>query len=359
MKAFVFADAGRIDVADVPQPRLDRPDQVLLRPLCVGICFTDKHAYDGWLHPAFRKGEVFGHEGSAIVAETGTEVTGLARGDRVAVLPISGCGSCPVCAAGFATRCRQAGRWVPQMEAEFLVAPARACFRLPESVTDVAGACIESLTCGVRAVRNSGIAYADNVVVLGGDDYALAAAQAARAAGAARVVVADPLPVRRAVAERLGAVALDPAAPGFAAAVAGLMPFGVDQVFLSQENYLPDSAEYFRQACELLRLQGTVNVLRAHGEHGLGHVPGFLPWSKEITVRHHGVFFGEEPARGGRDRGDFQVTIDAVANGSLDGEAHVSRIVPFDDVRTAADLDEVYAALPASESKVLFRIGSV
>ena len=355
MKAFVFEDAGRIAVAEVPEPRVERPDEVLLRPLSVGICFTDKHAYDGWLHPSFQKGQIFGHEGSAVVVEAGPE-SGLAVGDRVAVLPISGCGECEVCKAGFATRCREAGRWMPHMEAELLTAPGRACFRIPDAVGDVAGACIESLTCGVRAVRNSGITLADNVLVLGGEDYALAAAQAARDAGAAQVVVADPLPVRRAVAERLGTVALDPVDPGFAKTVADLMPFGADQVFLSQENYIPTSSQYLRQACELLRLQGTVNVLRAHGEHGLGEIPGFLPWAKEITIRHHGVFFGEEPARGGRPRGDFQVTIDAVAKGSLDGEAHVSRIVPFDDVRAAADFDDIYASLPAGESKVLFRI---
>ena len=119
---------------------------------------------------------------------------------------------------------------------------------------------------------------------------------------------------------------------------------------------MPAAVHYFRQACEVLRLQGTVNILRAHSEDGLGRYPAFLPWSKEITVRHYGVFFGEEPARGGRPRGDFQVTIDAVARGDLDGEAHVTHVAEFADISEKKDLDAIYELLPEFEAKVMFRV---
>jgi threonine dehydrogenase-like Zn-dependent dehydrogenase len=298
---------------------------------------------------------VFGHEGSAVVLDVGDEVTTLRPGDRVAILPNCGCGRCMMCRAGLGTRCTSPTGWMPTMETEQFVAPERACFRIPDEISDVAGACIESLSCGLRAVRSSGIALGDQAVVFGGDDYAFAAAQASRLAGA-RVILADPLPVRRAVAERLGLKSFDPEGADFVATMRELMPWGADHVFLSQENYLPAASDYFRQACEVLRIQGTVNILRAHSTDGIGHYPAFLPWSKEITVRHYGVFFGEEPARGGRPRGDFQVTIDAVARGQLDGEAHVTHIAGFDDIRSKSDMDDIYARLPEAEAKILFRI---
>lgn len=366
MKALVFEGAGRIEVASLPEPS-PGAGELLLRPLYVGLCFTDRHSYDG--SPGYLPGMVVGHEASGEVVAIGGGVEGWSVGDRVALSPQLYCGQCLMCHSGWYIHCQRVQAWIgcygarPDgtpyhgMAAEYCAVPAYTCFRLPEGMSAIAAANVEATACGTRAVRLSGMAVGDNVVVLGAEDYNLSVLQWAQRAGARRVVVADPIALRREVALKLGADAvLDPTAASFLEQVREQMPFGADQVFVSMEDYIPASLRYLPQAFDLARVQGTVGILRAYSErafHGLNPV---VQWTKEITIRHFGVCFGEEAWRGGRERGDFQLSIDAIAAGSLDAEAHVTRVVGFGDVRTRADVDAIYASLPADEVKILFRI---
>jgi (R,R)-butanediol dehydrogenase/meso-butanediol dehydrogenase/diacetyl reductase len=244
------------------------------------------------------------------------------------------------------------------MAAEYCAVPAYTCFRIPERVSAIAAANVEATACGTRAVRLSGMAVGDNVVVLGAEDYNLSVLQWARRAGARQVIVADPIAVRREVASKLGAdEVLDPTAGDFVAHTRARMPFGADCVFVSMEDYVPASLRYLPQAFDLARVQGTVGILRAYSEQAFHGLHPVVQWTKEITIRHFGVCFGEEAWRGGRERGDFQLSLEAIAAGTVDAESHVTRIVALDEIRGPGDLDAVYRRLPEAEVKILFRIG--
>jgi S-(hydroxymethyl)glutathione dehydrogenase / alcohol dehydrogenase len=95
MKALVFHHPGKVSVDHVPDPAIEKPDDVILRVTSTAICGSDLHIYNGFIP---QTGDmVLGHEFMGIVEETGPGVTRLQRGDRVVVpFPIA-CGACYFC----------------------------------------------------------------------------------------------------------------------------------------------------------------------------------------------------------------------------------------------------------------------
>ncbi|HYH15691.1 MAG TPA: zinc-dependent alcohol dehydrogenase [Flavisolibacter sp.] len=95
MKAAVFHKIGDISVDNVPDPKIEHPEDVILKVTATAICGSDLHIYDGFIPQL--KDQVMGHEFMGIVEEAGSNVTGLKKGDRVVVpFPVA-CGKCFFC----------------------------------------------------------------------------------------------------------------------------------------------------------------------------------------------------------------------------------------------------------------------
>jgi alcohol dehydrogenase len=91
MKALVFHAPGKVSIDTVPDPTIQKPDDVILRVTSTAICGSDLHIHNGFF-PQTRP-MTLGHEFMGIVEETGSDVTQLQRGDRVIVpFPIA-CGA--------------------------------------------------------------------------------------------------------------------------------------------------------------------------------------------------------------------------------------------------------------------------
>src|SRR6188768_633488 len=73
MKALVFHSPGKVSVDNVPDPQLQKPDDIIVRVTSTAICGSDLHIYNGFV-PQLRD-EVLGHEFMGIVEETGSAVT--------------------------------------------------------------------------------------------------------------------------------------------------------------------------------------------------------------------------------------------------------------------------------------------
>ena len=95
MKALVFHRPGKVSVDTVPDPTIEKPDDVILRVTATAICGSDLHIYNGFIPQT--SDMILGHEFMGVVEETGSSVTKLKRGDRVVVpFPIA-CGGCYFC----------------------------------------------------------------------------------------------------------------------------------------------------------------------------------------------------------------------------------------------------------------------
>ncbi len=103
MKALVFHRPGHVEVNDVDDPRIEDPQDVILRVTSTAICGSDLHIYNGFLPQV--KDMVLGHEFMGVIEEVGRDVKELKKGDRVVVpFPIA-CGHCFFCHDGLPGHC--------------------------------------------------------------------------------------------------------------------------------------------------------------------------------------------------------------------------------------------------------------
>lgn len=96
MKAVVFTEPGRIEIADVPTPTLQEPTDAIVKVSKASICASDLHLIHGKT-PGMRAGGVIGHEYLGTVVATGDQVSGLQEGSKVLGSFLIACGECEPC----------------------------------------------------------------------------------------------------------------------------------------------------------------------------------------------------------------------------------------------------------------------
>ncbi len=214
MKAAVFHAAHRpLEVTEIPTPE-PGPGQVLVKVAACGLCHTDLHFIDHDT-PTFKTPPlVLGHEISGTITDSGAGVTGWKNGDRVLLPAVLTCGACPACREGRENICdhnQMFGNHVDGGFAEYVVAPAKDLFRLPDEIPLEAGSIIaDAITTPFHAVvRRGRVVPGDWVLVLGCGGVGLNIVQLAAAIGA-RVIAVDMAADKLDWARRLGAeVVLD------------------------------------------------------------------------------------------------------------------------------------------------------
>ena len=211
MKALLLSEYNQLDIADLPAP-VPGVDEILVRVAACGICGSDVHGYDGTsgrrIPPI-----VMGHEAAGVVAAAGSGVTKFKPGDRVTFDSTVYCGQCEFCLQGDINLCnnrqvigvscgdfRRAGAF-----AEYVVVPQRITYHLPEELEFQEAAMLEAVSVALHAVRVSEMKGGQTALVIGAGMIGLLTLQAAKAAGASQVLIADIDRSRLERAEKLGA----------------------------------------------------------------------------------------------------------------------------------------------------------
>ncbi len=140
MRLTAAGSAVSLQEIAVPEPR---DEQVLIEVSACGVCRTDLHLLDGEL-PGIAYPITPGHEIVGRVARCGARVDALRPGDRIGV-PWLGhtCGACAYCRQGAENLCEQArftGYTLDGGYAQYVVADARFCLRIPEQYSDIEAA---------------------------------------------------------------------------------------------------------------------------------------------------------------------------------------------------------------------------
>ncbi len=189
--------------------------QVLLKVCACGVCGTDVHIYEGGKGSAEVKPPVIlGHEFSGFIEKIGPGVEGLKVGQLVTVDPNIYCGKCLPCRQGQKQMCHHMGAVGVNMDggfADYCLAPYAQCVVVPENTDPELAAMAEPLACCLHGIDRAGIRPGENVLVIGGGTIGQIMLQLARLAGAAKVVLSEPVAKRRELAVELGAdAAIDP-----------------------------------------------------------------------------------------------------------------------------------------------------
>jgi Zn-dependent alcohol dehydrogenase len=259
MRAAVLERPGEpLVVADDLEIAEPGPGQVRVAVSHCGVCHSDLSVVDGSF-PS-ETPIVLGHEATGTVESVGAGVTRLAPGDPVVLTPCPPCGRCYWCirsepgacentAALFSNRLLDGSTGLTRKGevvlrglgvaafAEFVITSETGAIRIgadvPRDVACVIGCAVQT---GVGAVLNTAQVEAGaSVLVMGLGGIGLSIVQGARVAGAARIIVSDPVPERREAARALGASdLLDPQSDDVPQAAHDLTDgIGVDYAFES------------------------------------------------------------------------------------------------------------------------------
>src|SRR5215213_1295215 len=104
MKANCWMRPGKMEVREVPDPRILNQGDCIVKVTSTAICGSDLHLFNGFI-PFMENGDIMGHEFMGEVVEVGKSVRKVKVGDRVVVpFPIA-CGACAHCQAGLYSTC--------------------------------------------------------------------------------------------------------------------------------------------------------------------------------------------------------------------------------------------------------------
>jgi S-(hydroxymethyl)glutathione dehydrogenase / alcohol dehydrogenase len=277
MKAAILREPGK--PLSIEEVQIDKPKahEVLIRTAACGLCHSDLHFINGsYPHPL---PAIPGHEAAGIVEAVGDEVTSVKVGDAVVSCLSAFCGNCEYCVTGRMSLClgaatrrgvddapriSQDGETVNQMLnlsafAEQMLIHENACVTIdPEMPLDRAALIGCAVTTGAGTIFNAcNVTPGETVAVVGCGGVGLATINAAKIAGAGRIIAADPLPEKRKMAEEMGATdTVDATADGAAGEIVEMTGGGVD--YAVEAVGRPQSAQL---SVDVLKRGGTATIL--------------------------------------------------------------------------------------------------
>jgi L-iditol 2-dehydrogenase len=276
MKAMMLTGIREMEMKEVPDPVLKKPDEVKIKLQVLGICGSDIHYYThGRIGSQVVKYPfTVGHECAGEVIETGSEVTRVKKGDIIAIEPAIWCSSCDQCLSGRHHTCRNLiflgcpGQAEGSLS-EYVVMPENSCFLLPDKLIPDHGAISEPLAIGVYAVKKAGMIKGANIGILGFGPIGMSVMLAAKAEGAGGIFVTDKIDQRLSLASKEKAsLTINPLKENIEERIRQEEPFGLDIVFecCGQQDALD-------QAIEILKPGGKIIIVG---------IPEFNKWTLSV-----------------------------------------------------------------------------
>ena len=224
MKAVVYKEPFEVAIETVPDPKIEHPNDAIVRITSSCICGSDLHMYEG--RTAAEPGIVFGHENMGVIEEVGSAVKDRKVGDRV-VMPFNvACGFCKNCLGGYTGFCTTVnpgfaggaygyvamGPWVGG-QAEYLQVPFADfnCLLLPQGKEHESDFALlaDIFPTGYHGAELAGVRPGESVAVFGAGPVGLMAAYSCLLRGAAEVYSIDHVKERLDTAASIGAIPIN------------------------------------------------------------------------------------------------------------------------------------------------------
>jgi len=210
----VYRGAYKVRVEDKEIPRIEHPNDAIVRVTMGAICGSDLHLYHGMM-PDTRVGMTFGHEFIGVVEQIGSSVRNVKPGDRV-MMPFNiFCGTCYFCARGLYSNCHNVNANATAVggiygyshtcggydggQAEYVRVPFADVGPtiIPDWMSDEDAVLLtDACPTGYFGAQLGDIVEGDTVIVFGAGPVGLFAAKSAWLMGAGRVIVIDHVDYR-------------------------------------------------------------------------------------------------------------------------------------------------------------------
>jgi len=329
MKAMMLTGIHRMQMMEVPEPKVLSGKEVKIRMDVVGVCGSDIHYYTtGRIgSQVVRYPFPVGHEGAGTVVEIGKEVTRVKPGDRIAIEPAMPCGECDQCLAGRPHTCRKL-RFLGcpgQAEGclqEYIVMPESSCYPIPHSMTSDQAAISEPLTIGVYAVQQSVPMKGKHIGILGFGPIGMSVLLAARAEGAETIYVTDKIDARLAIAQKCGATL-----------TVNVNKEPETEVISRAEPLLLDAV--FECCGQQDALEQAINLLKPGGKLMIIGIPEFDRWSVPVDKTRHKEICIQNVRR---QNHCLEKTLHYLSSGKIDVSLMPTHRFPFEKTNEAFDL---------------------
>ena len=220
MQALIFGGKEIIEYNTVKDPELLDPSDVIVKITMAGICGSDLHVYHG-RETGLDYGTVMGHEFTGIVEETGRDVKKFKKGARVLSPFTTSCGECFYCLIGLTCRCEKGnlfgwvhhGHGLHGAQASYIRVPMAdsTLLSLGNDLNEKKGLLLgDVLSTGYFCADNAGIKPSCVYAVIGCGPVGLMTILAAKHLGAETLFAIDIVPERLVMAEKFGAIPLNP-----------------------------------------------------------------------------------------------------------------------------------------------------
>ena len=328
MKALVYNGPRDVQVKTVPDAKIERHTDVLVKITSTNICGSDLHMYEG--RTDMEVGRILGHENLGTVIEVGKAVDKVKVGDFVCLPFNIGCGFCENCERGLTGYCLTVNPGFAGGaygfagmgpfsggQAELLRVPYGDfnCLILPSDGKEKESDYVmlsDIFPTGYHCTELAGVSPGDTVVVYGAGPVGLMAAYSANLKGASKVMVVDTHKDRLKLAEEIGAIAIDDTEGG-----------GVDRILELTNGKGADRGcecvgyqccNMHREEVPNLTMNNLVKTVKATG--GIGVVGVFIPedpGSKDKLAKEWKIAF---------DFGKFWIKGQKVATGQANVKAY-------------------------------------
>ena len=325
----VLTGLNQLKIVEKPVPAINKPNEVLIRMMSVGICGSDIHYYqEGKIgSQVVQYPFTVGHEGAGIIEKVGESVTGVKPGDRVAIDPAMSCYNCDQCKAGRFHTCRNLKFLGCPGQAEgclseYIIIPAASSFLISDNLTLDQAALSEPLAIGLYAAGLSIPLKGAKVGILGSGPIGISVLLPALSFGAAKVYMTDKIDARLSLAAEMGAH----------------WTGNPDKTDIVKEILLQETQQLdvvFECCGKQEAVDQAISLLKPGGKLMIVGIPSFARWSfdvdnlrrKEICIQH---------VR--RQNESVETTLEMIADGRLRPDKMQTHTFKFEQIREAFEM---------------------
>lgn len=326
MKAAIYHGPGDVRVEEVDEPRIENPDDAIIRITHTAICGSDLWFYRGY--EEHEEGSRVGHEPMGIVEEVGENVRNVKPGDRVLSPFAISCGECEFCRKGLYTSCVKGGFWGPHgkegAQAEKIRVPLANGTLVPvperyandEDILKSLLPLTDVMSTGHHAAVSADLQAGDTAVVIGDGAVGLCAVLASKRLGAERIIAMGHHEDRLEIAKELGATET-------------ISARGKEAIERARELTHGGANHVLECVGNASSLETAANIVRPGGTVGYVGVPHVE--SAEFLAP---LFYGNITFRGGPApvRNYIEELMDDVLQGTLDPAPVLNKTVDLDGV---------------------------